>query len=242
MEAAVELKLKALAELQKIDSSLDEISKVRGDLPNEVRDLEDEIIGLETRLQNHKDEIENSKEEIKRSKAKIKDCQALIKKYEGQQLKVKNNREYDALTKEIEMQNLEILSCEKKMSESEAGINTKTVELDETNALLQGRKADLKEKKGELENIIKETEKEEDKLKKASTKAEKDVDERLLHAYKKVRASMRNGLAIVSVKRGACGGCFNMVPPQRQAEIRQMIKIIVCEHCGRILVDESALN
>lgn len=237
MENTVAKKLEALEKLQAIDSKIDEVKKVRGALPEEVQDLEDEIAGYQTRLDKQSDEKKELEENIDANRAAIKDAEKLIKKYEEQQMNVRNNREYDAITKEIELQQLEIQILEKRIKESYEKIEEKGTETEETKEVLSEREKDLAGKKDELASIVEESEADEAKMDKERTKATKSVEERLLKSYEKVRGNMRNGLAVVPVKRGACGGCFNIVPPQKQAEIREKKKIIVCEHCGRILSD-----
>ncbi len=240
-DATVEEKLRALYDLQQIDSQIDKIRTVRGELPLEVQDLEDEIEGLETRINKQKDELKELEGSVSEKKNAIKDSQAAIKKYEEQQGKVRNNREYDSITKEIEFQNLEIQLSEKRIKEFKATIAGKSEVMDEAQNQLDERKKDLDAKKQELGEIVGETEKEEKDLVKKSEKAEKIIEDRLLAAYKRVRTNARNGLAVVTVERDACGGCFNKIPPQRQLDIKTHKKIIVCEHCGRILVD-AAIN
>ncbi len=237
MEATVAQKLKALSKLQSIDSQLDELKKVRGALPEEVMDLEDEIAGYETRVQKYNDEAADLELAIANNKTAIKDAEKLIAKYEEQQMNVRNNREYDAITKEVELQQLEIQILEKRNKEAFDKIEGKKVEIDETQGVTNERKKDLESKKGELDQLVAESEDDEKKLLKGRTSAAKSIEARLFHSYEKVRDNARNGLAVVDVKRGACGGCFNVVPPQRQADIRENKKIIVCEHCGRILAD-----
>ncbi len=237
MEATVAQKLEALSKLQSIDSELDELKKVRGALPEEVMDLEDEIAGYETRIQNYNDEVADLELAIANNKTAIKDAEKLIAKYEEQQMNVRNNREYDAITKEVELQQLEIQILEKRIKESFEKIEGKKAEIDETKGSMDERKKDLDSKKGELDQLVAESEDDEKKLMKSRGTASKGIEDRLLKSYEKVRANARNGLAVVNVKRGACGGCFNVVPPQRQADIREKKKIIVCEHCGRILAD-----
>jgi predicted nucleic acid-binding Zn-ribbon protein len=238
-EFSVEEKLKALYVLQQIDSNVDKIRTIRGELPMEVTDLEDEVAGLETRIQHINDEIAQHQEMIMKKKEAVKDSKSQIKKYEAQQEKVKNNREYESLNKEIEFQNLEIQLSEKRVKEYTTDIKTKEDGLVQTQEALEDKKKVLKLKRAELDAIIAETQKEEEHLKKISGKAQTIIDERLLSGYHRVRNSARNGLAVVAVQRDACGGCFNKIPPQRQLEIRQHKKVIVCEHCGRILVDAS---
>ncbi|MEP1095633.1 MAG: C4-type zinc ribbon domain-containing protein [Cyclobacteriaceae bacterium] len=237
MENTVAQKLEALEKLQKIDSKIDEIKKVRGALPEEVQDLEDEIAGYQTRFDKQSQDQKDLEDGIAANKAAIKDAEKLIKKYEEQQMNVRNNREYDAITKEVELQQLEIQILEKRIKESYEKIEGKKEEAEATKTTLGERKKDLEGKKGELDTITKESEADEQKIAKDRKKAEKNVEERLLKSYDRVRKNMRNGLAVVPVNRGACGGCFNIVPPQKQAEIREKKKLIVCEHCGRILAD-----
>lgn len=237
MENTIAKKLESLVKLQSIDSERDELVKVRGALPDEVMDLEDEIAGYQTRADKQNQELAELEESIAGNKTAIKDAEKLIKKYEEQQMNVRNNREYDAITKEMELQQLEIQILEKRIKEAYDRIEQKKVEIDATKETLQERSKDLDSKKGELGVITQESEADEQKLLKDRDKATKNVEDRLLKSYEKVRANMRNGLAVVPVKRGACGGCFNVVPPQKQAEIREKKKIIVCEHCGRILAD-----
>jgi len=235
MESPVAQKLEAILNLQNIDSRLDAIFKVRGALPEEVQDLEDEVIGYETRLSKFNADISSMEDEIKKYKDAIKDSEKLIKKYQDQQMNVRNNREYDAITKELELQDLEIQVSKKKITETQVRIESKQKDIEALNEILKERQKDLDQKKGELDTIVSESENEEKKLKNDMEKAAKKVDARLIKSYDKIRTNAKNGLAVVLVKRGACGGCFNIVPPQRQAEIRERKKIIVCEHCGRIL-------
>lgn len=233
----VEEKLKAIYMLQEVDSNIDKIRTIRGELPMEVSDLEDELAGLNTRLDHIKGEIQNLNDMIANKKVAVKEAKDRIKKYESQQEKVKNNREFDSLNKEIEYQNLEIQLAEKRSKEHAADIITKDALLEETQAIVNEKLAVLNLKKSELETIVEETRKEEDTLRRISDKTQTIVDERLLSAYRRLRDNTRNGLAVVSIQRDACGGCFNKIPPQRQLDIRQHKKVIVCEHCGRILVD-----
>jgi predicted nucleic acid-binding Zn-ribbon protein len=235
MEQTVEQKLDALVKLQSIDSKIDEIKKVRGDLPEEVRDIEDEIIGIETRVGKFNEDIKEFENGIASYKISIKDSEKLIKKYEEQQTNVRNNREFDAISKEMELQQLEIQLCEKKIKEAGFKIDLKKKDVEITQAQLEARRSDLESKKGELNVIIAEGEDEIAKLVKERDASSKHVEERLFTSYTKLRNNYRNGLAVVLVRRDACGGCFNQVPPQRQAEIKDKKKIIVCEHCGRIL-------
>ena len=238
----IEDKLRALYQLQQIDSQIDRIRITRGELPMEVSDLEDEVTGLQTRINNYSEEVKALEDQIKNRKQTIKDAQALIKKYQGQQGAVKNNREFDSLNKEIEYQQLEIQLCEKRIKEHTADLAAKKQILEASEKTLDERKQDLQTKKNELDSIIAETEKEEAELSGESNKASDVIEERLLTAYKRIRNNARNGLAVVSITRDACGGCFNKIPPQRQLDIRQRKKIIVCEHCGRILVDANILE
>ncbi len=232
-----EEKLRALYDLQVIDSRIDKIRTVRGELPLEVEDLEDEIAGLDTRVEKIKTELEDIETQISDRNRAIKEAQALIKKYEGQQSKVRNNREYDSLNKEIEFQSLEIQVCEKKIKEFQASIENKKEVLDEAVARLESRKADLDAKKAELDEIVAETQKEEDFLLKKSEEAKESVEQRLLSAYSRIREAAKNGLAVVPVDREASGGSFIQIPPQMQLDIAARKKIIVDEHSGRILVD-----
>ncbi|MCS4433558.1 zinc ribbon domain-containing protein [Aquiflexum gelatinilyticum] len=234
MESTVAQKLEALLNLQKIDSRLDSIFKVRGALPEEVQDLEDEIAGYETRLQKFHTDTVALEEDIKRFKDNIKESEKLIKKYQEQQMNVRNNREYDAITKELELQDLEIQVSKKKIGEAQAKIEFKNSEVNELQEILKERQKDLNNKKDELGTIVSESENDESKLKSEREKAIKKIEDRLVKSYTKIRTNAKNGLAVVMVKRGACGGCFNVVPPQRQADIREKKKIIVCEHCGRV--------
>ncbi len=234
MEQTVAQKLEALQKLQTIDSSIDDIHKVRGALPEEISDLEDEIVGYQTRIDKQQNEIQEMESGIEANRVAIKDAEKLVKKYEEQQMNVRNNREYDAITKEIELQQLEVQILEKRIKESFAKIEEKKEEMDKTVGVKSEREKDLQSKRDELANISKESESDEQKLEKDRAKASKHIEERLIRSYEKIRNNMRNGLAVVPVQRGACGGCFNIVPPQTQAEIREKKKIIVCEHCGRI--------
>ncbi|MDX2306137.1 MAG: C4-type zinc ribbon domain-containing protein [Microscillaceae bacterium] len=237
MERTIEQKLSALLKLQKIDSKLDEIKKVRGDLPDEVQDLEDEIVGYQTRIDKFQSETKVLQQEIEAKKQRKKDAEKMIAKYKDQQMNVRNNREYEALTKEIESEELEMQLSDKKIREAMEKISRINEDIEKTKEVLDERKKDLDNKKDELNNIIVESEGEEGKLMKEREKQSKNIEDRLLRSYNKIRTNAINGLAVVSVKRNACGGCFNIVPPQRQAEIREKKKLIVCEHCGRIMAD-----
>jgi predicted nucleic acid-binding Zn-ribbon protein len=239
MEATVEQKLRSLFNLQLIDSKIDQLHNIRGELPMEVRDLEDEIEGLETRIANLKKEIDELKASVDGRKAAIKDSQGLIAKYESQQTNVKNNREYLALSKEVEMQKLEIMASEKKIKDFQNQTEERKEQLENTKKHLDDRKKDLEHKRGELNNITKETEKEEDYYNQHREEAAKMIDDRLRNAYQRVRNNMKNRLAVVTIDRDACAGCFSKIPPQRQLDIRQRKKIIVCENCGRIIVDND---
>lgn len=241
MESTVAQKLEALLKLQTIDSKLDSLKKVRGALPEEVGDLEDELQGYQTRIDKFNQELKELEEGIAAKKAAIKNSESLIKKYEEQQMNVRNNREYDAITKEMELQALEIQIAEKKIKEAHGNIEAKQAEIDETKGIMDERTKDLEIKKKELDVITSESEDEEKSLIKSREKASKSIEERLLIGYNKIRNNAINGLAVVMVKRGACGGCFNVVPPQRQVDIKERKKIIVCEHCGRILADVEAV-
>ncbi len=237
MEHSVAKKLEALTKLQKIDISLDEIFKIRGALPEEVMDLEDEITGYQTRVENQKQDLSDIENLIENNKVAIKDAERFIKKYEEQQMNVRNNREYDAISKEMELQHLEIQILEKKIKEGYDKIELKNSEIEETKHRLVEREKDLMAKKNELSIISTESEEDEKKYLKSRESLAKKVDPRLLVSYERTRKNMRNGLAIVPVNRDACGGCFNIVPAQKQAEVREKKKIIICEHCGRILAD-----
>jgi predicted nucleic acid-binding Zn-ribbon protein len=241
-EITIEKKLIALYSLQQVDSQVDKIRIIRGELPLEVQDLEDEIAGLETRVDNHIQETVTMEKSITEKKTAVKDAIALIKKYEDQQMNVRNNREYDSLTKEIEYQNLEIQLSEKRAKEFQLSLDLKKEEIESSQKLLQDRKNDLEIKRNELDDIIAETEKEESDLIKTSEENKQFIEERLLTAYSRIRKNARNGLAVVQIERDACGGCFNKIPPQHQLDIRMHKKIIVCEYCGRILVDDGIVN
>jgi len=242
IDTSVEERLQALFELQQIDSKIDKIRTVRGELPLEVRDLEDLVAGLETRLTKFTDELTALEDSITEKKNVMKDATAAIKKYEAQQGKVRNNREYDSITKEMEFQNLEIQLAEKRIKEYKANIISKKEVVEISELELKEKQKDLKIKRKELDDIIAETEKDEASLLKKSKTSEGLIDARLLNAYKRLRGNVLNGLGVVSVERDACGGCFNKIPPQRQLDIRSHKKVIVCEHCGRILVDADFLT
>lgn len=236
-DVTVEQKLKALYKLQVIDSKIDKLRAVRGELPMEVADLEDEIAGLNTRKENILNEIKAMEENISAYKTKIMDAKALNKKYEKQLENVKNNREFEALQKEIEITGLEIQAAEKKIKNLQYDIEQKNAAIASIDNELEGRQIDLKNKKTELNTIVEETEKEEQHLLDARSKAIAVIEDRLLHSYEKIRNSVKNGLGVATIVRDSCGGCFSKIPPQRQLDIKQRKKIIVCEHCGRVLVD-----
>jgi predicted nucleic acid-binding Zn-ribbon protein len=238
-EVSVEQKLVALYTLQQIDSQVDRIRIIRGELPLEVQDLEDEIVGLETRVDNLDKEGKELNEAIAEKKQAIKDSEGLIKRYEEQQQNVRNNREYDSLSKEIEFQTLEIQLSEKRIREFTESLEELGGQIKIAKERLKERSADLDIKKSELQSIIEETEKDEENLISKSKANEKLIEDRLLIAYKRIRKNARNGLAVVQIERDACGGCFNKIPPQHQLDIRMHKKIIVCEYCGRILVDHE---
>lgn len=241
-DVSTEERLIALARLQVIDSEIDEIRNVRGELPLEVQDLEDELTGLQTRIDNLLTEVDDLNKSVQEKKIAMEDGNVLIKKYEDQRMNVRNNREYDSLTKEIEYQGLEIQLAEKKTKEQYYAIEVKQEAVKQAQENFEGRKIDFENKKTELTEIISETERDEKALLEKSEVNEKYIEDRLLTAYKRIRTNARNGLAVVAVERDACGGCFNKIPPQRQLDIRMHKKIIVCEYCGRILVDETILE
>lgn len=239
---SIQEKLVNVLKLQKIDSKLDQLNVQKGELPMEVADLEDEVKGLETRLHNINLEIEKIENYIQARKDAKKESEELIKKYEKQQDNVKNSREFEAITKEIEMQHLEMRLCDKNIKDAQIELEKKNDQKIAASRLLEGKTEILNQKKDELVKIISETEKEEEALKIQSEKAKENVDERLLSAYSRIRTNYKNGLAIVKIERDSCGGCFNMIPPQKQAEIAQRKKIIVCEHCGRVMVDNDLFD
>ena len=241
-ELTVEQKLKALFQLQTMLSKIDEIKTLRGELPLEVQDLEDEIAGLSTRIDRIKAEVAELKSSIAGKKVEIETAKASVAKYKDQQDNVRNNREFDAITKEIEYQELEIELAEKRLKEYAAVIKQKKAQLEDAEAVVADRTIDLNDKKSELESIEAETADQIAALTEKAEKAKTRIDERLLAAYERIRHSVRNGLAVVTVKRDACSGCFNHIPPQRQADIRLGKKLIVCEYCGRILVDDPEVH
>ena len=236
---SVEEKLSSIVKLQKIDSKLDNIQVLKGELPIEVSDLEDEIEGLHARQNRVEEEINGMQQFIEQKKAAIKDAQDHIKKYEKQSDNVKNNREFEAINKEIEMQTLDVKLAEKHIKDATEDIAEKAKQLEAAKKAVTIKETNLKGKKGELEKIIAETDKEEKQYNKLATAAREHIDERLLLSYDRIRKNYRNGLAVVPVERDSCGGCFNAIPPQKQSEIKQRKKIIVCENCGRILVDDE---
>jgi len=238
-EISIEEKLRQLYALQKADSKIDEIEILKGELPIEVSDLEDEITGLETRLKNLNDTVKDIEKEGSKFTTRISEGEALIKKYTKQLDDVKNNREFDALSKELEMQKLEIQLAEKKARENADKVAAKNTVVKEVKEKYKTKKANLELKKEELKSIVAKTEKEEKALRKIAAAAEGVIDPRLLKAYHRIRNNYRNGLALVAIERDSCGGCFNQIPPQIQLEVSQRKKIIACEHCGRILVDNE---
>jgi len=241
-EFSVEEKLTALINLQKIESKLDEIHILKGELPMEVADLEDEITGLHARQTRIEEEINGVTDFIQQRRDAIKESEALIKKYEKQSTNVKNNREFEAVNKEIEMQQLEVKLAEKHIKDATEEISEKAVLLEKAKKNIATKEGILSTKKGELEKIIAATEKEEKHFSKQAAEARENVDPRLITSYEKIRKSYRNGLAVVPVERDACGGCFYSIPPQKQSEIKQHKKVMICENCGRILVDDDLAN
>ncbi|MCR5822539.1 MAG: hypothetical protein K6F85_06465 [Bacteroidales bacterium] len=242
VDVAVEQRLVALYTLQSIDSEIDKIKIIRGELPQAIEDLEDEIAGLNTRIDNFKNTIAETKQSIAARKNEIAEHEEMIKKYQKQQDNVRNNREFESLNKEIDFQGLEIQLCERKNREGEARIADMNSHIEAAQQLLANRHVELKAKKEELTDIIAETEKDEERLLAKSKEQEQYFvgnDERYLTAYRRIRNAARNGLAVVTIDRDSCGGCFSNIPPQRQMEIKMHKKVIVCEHCGRILVDDD---
>ena len=236
-DLSVEEKLKALYQLQTTLSAIDEKRALRGELPLEVQDLEDEIAGLNTRIENIRNDIREFQSAVVQKKGEINEAQASVERYKSQLNDVKNNREYDTLSKEIEFQSLEIELCNKKIREANVKIEEKNQELDSTEELIADRRMALVEKKNELDEIMDETRMEEDSLKERAKELEIKIEPRLLTSFKRIRKNARNGLGIVYVQRDSCGGCFNKITPQRQLDIRMHKKIIVCEYCGRIMID-----
>ena len=236
-EMSVEQKLKTLYQLQTTLSEVDKIKTLRGELPLEVQDLEDEIAGFTTRLNKYEEEVASREADIEMKQHKIAEAKSLMDRYQEQQKDVKNNREYDMLSKEIEFQTLEIELQNKKIGEARAGIEKRLQEIEECKAVLDDRQQALAEKKAELDDIVAETKAQEEKLREKGKTLEVQIEPRLLTAFKRIRKNSRNGLGIVYVQRDACGGCFNKIPPQRQLDIRMRKKVIVCEYCGRIMID-----
>ncbi len=233
----VEERLRSLYKLQTLLSEIDRIKTIRGELPLEVKDLEDNIEGLNTRINNYRQEIDELHRKSVSEKEKIKDSQSKIERYNNQLKEVKNNREFDLLSKEIEFQTLEIELCEKHLMEYSRIIENKTSEISLTEETLEDKKHILQEKTTELEEIVSETRQEEESIREQAKEIETQIDPRTLTAFKRIRKNARNGLGIVYIQRNACGGCFNRIPPQRQLEIKMHKKIIVCEYCGRIMID-----
>ena len=236
-DLTVEERLKTLFQLQTTLSAIDEKRALRGELPLEVQDLEDEIAGLATRIEKIKAEIVDFQTAITRKRGEIQQAQATVERYQNQLQEVKNNREYDTLTKEVEYQTLEIELCDKKIREAMIKVEERKRDLETAGETMADREAALEEKKGELDEIMQETKEEEDKLKAKAKDLETKIEPRLLGSFKRIRKNARNGLGIVYVQRDACGGCFNKIPPQRQLDIKMHKKIVVCEYCGRIMID-----
>ncbi len=238
-ELSVEDRLKSLYQLQKVMSKIDEIKILRGDLPIEIQDLEDEVLGLHTRLERYTTEIKDNEKKIAAGKNAIEEAKLKLDKKAEQQKQVVNNREYEILSKEIENLELDIQIYEKNINDANYEIESKKSELEALSALIEEKNEDLRLKKTELDQIIVETKKEEEDLRVLAKNLEDGIDNRLLTAFKRIRKNARNGLAVVPIERNACSGCFSKVPPQRQLDIRQRKKIIVCENCGRIIVDHE---
>ena len=239
MELTVEERLRSLYRLQAIMTEIDKLKTLRGELPLEVQDLEDEIAGLETRIKNYQGGIEENKANVLAQKNKIAEAKELIERYKSQLDNVRNNREFDNLSKEVEFQGLEIEFAEKKIREFNAAVDAKKQKIKQSKEVLEGRKGDLAQKKSELEEITSETRQEEEHLRDKAKELETTIEPRLLAAFKRIRKGARNGLAVVAIERDACGGCFNKIPPQRQMDIKLRKKIIVCEYCGRIMIDSK---
>lgn len=242
IEVSIERKLIALYSLQQVDSHIDKIRIIRGELPLEVQDLEDDIAGLETRIENYIQQSTLLNQKIVEKTQAIKDSESLIKKYEEQQMNVRNNREYDSLSKEIEFQGLEMQLSEKRIREFSFELNNLKEEIQQAQTELVDKRNDLEVKRAELDDIVAETQKEEQQLLSRSEDNKKYIEDRLLAAYARIRRNARNGLAVVQIERDACGGCFSKIPPQHQLDIRMHKKIIVCEYCGRILVDQEIVD
>lgn len=241
-DLTIEERLRALYKLQQVISQIDNLRNVRGELPLEVKDLEDEVAGLQTRIERCTSDISDLNQEITNNKIKINEARELIAKKEDQRMNVANNREYDALTKEIEFQQLEIELAEKKIRDAGMKIESRNADMDEAKIRMGERQDDLAHKREELKEIVEETRQEEEQLIKQAKDLELQIDDYYLAAFKKLRKNARNGLAVVTVDRDACGGCFHKIPPQRQLDIKMKKKVIVCENCGRILVDSSILD
>ena len=239
IKKSVDQSLRELFELQLVDRKLDKIRAIRGELPMEVQDLEDEIAGLETRIQKLDSQIEEHQENIQDRKTRIKEAEDLKKKYESQQEAVKNNREYTALSKEIELQDLEVMASQKKIKDFEGELKENETKKEEAERELEEKKQELEGKKEELDNIIAETEKEENQYLELRNQTQEKIGGRLQNAYDRIRGSFKNGLAVVTINRDSCGGCFSVIPPQRQLDVGQHKRIITCENCGRILVDNE---
>lgn len=239
VDIAIEKRLVALYTLQSVDSEIDKIETIRGELPQAVQDLEDEIAGLNTRIENFDAEIKETEAANRVRTAEIGDHEEQIKRYKKQQDNVRNNREFESLNKEIEFQNLEIQLCERKNREGVAKVKELREHIATARGLLESRSVELESKREELTSIIAETEREERRLRERSKEQEEYIDGRYLTAYKRIRGAARNGLAVVTIDRDSCGGCFSNIPPQRQMEIKMHKKVIVCENCGRILVDDD---
>lgn len=239
VDEAVEKRLVALYTLQAVDSEIDKIKIIRGELPQAIQDLEDEIAGLETRINNFNNDISETNHKIATEKNEIAEHSEMIKKYQKQQENVRNNREFEAINKEVEYKELQIELNERHLKEASAHIKEIQQHITAAENLLDNRRKDLEAKKGELDDIIAETEKDETRLLAKEHEQEQYIEPRYLQAYKRIRNSARNGLAVVTIDRDACGGCFSKIPPQRQTEIKMHKKVIVCEHCGRILVDDD---
>lgn len=237
MENLIEKKLNALLDLQAIDCELDNITKMRGTLPEEAEDLEKKLSELQTQLQSMVEEVDHLEQSIANHRIKIKDTGTLVKKYEEQQMNVRNNREYDAITKEIDLQKLEIQLAEKKIKDTYERIEEKKVAIEQGQAAVEKNKQVLASKREELQTLTAESEGEERKLYKQRSQVTKSIEKRLLDTYERIRKNVRNRLAVVTIKKEACGGCFNQVPPQKQVEIREKKHIVACEHCGRIIAD-----
>lgn len=238
-EISMEQKLKYLFDLQSVDSEINKIKILRGELPLEIQDLEDELTGLSTRIEKSQGEVAELDQAIANKKNEIVASEALITKYKDQQNNVRNNREYDSLSKEIEFQTLEIQLSQKRIGEFTIQVDKKNITVKASQQVFEERTGDLNQKKDELDSIVSETQVEEDKLENKVKEIESFIDERYLTAYRRIKSNARNGLAVVTVQRNACGGCYNKIPPQRQVDIRTHKKVIVCEYCGRILVDEA---